>query len=751
MGPSPPSELIFLDEAGKEIGRLPVLHPDKGSGIAFKTIWPAIAARRVRWQVTQLGANRSPSVGGAEVAFFAPGNVATTPTAIALDAVALPVSTRTDTGIFQPFKVTIAYPYAEPIDAAIQVGEQPPRAVRLMADAQVQEFTIPVSAQERSWPVTLTGASNTVLARRTFSVPPFRQLTVYILPHSHVDIGYTELQPAIEEKQVNTLLAGMAVARRTANYPEGARFVWNLEGLWPADLLLHRLGPAQREKFFTAVRKRAVALDGMYFNTLTGLCRPEELIRLFRFAAQLRTEIGAPLDSAMISDVPGYTWGSVTAMAQAGIRYFSAAPNYFDRIGDIMVQWENKPFWWIGPSGHERVLVWVPSNGYALSHIIRKLSPQWITGYAEELTRTGYPYDVTYIRWSAGGDNAAPDASICDFVKDWNAQHPWPHLVIGSVHDAFQALEQKHGAQLPEVRGDWTPYWEDGAGSSAAETALNRASSDHLAQAEALWAMQSPGSYPANAFANAMRYVLLYDEHTWGAAASITAPTSRASVEQWAIKHGDAATASTLSHDLLSHALSLPLVGETTPAAVDVFNTNSWPRTDLVTLSKESFCRGRSGQRRPREASALATPHERRTRHSGPRGAAVFFAPLYVLPGAGAHRGESFRRRRRARQWAPQNRARSEDGRYRGAAHQGYRGQPRRSRIRRGVERLSLLQRQRSGKGPAQRPGHDSREGKRAARRLAPRRIRRTRLLRARPGNQTRRRAGLRRAVRLRR
>ena len=70
----------------------------------------------------------------------------------------------------------------------------------------------------------------------------------------------------------------------------------------------------------------------------------------------------------MISDVPGYTWGLVTAMAQAGIKYFSPAPNYFDRIGDILQKCEDKPFYWISPSGKEKVLVWIPYKGYALSH-----------------------------------------------------------------------------------------------------------------------------------------------------------------------------------------------------------------------------------------------------------------------------------------------------------------------------------------------------------------------------------------------
>ncbi|MEI2723562.1 MAG: hypothetical protein V9H26_08490 [Verrucomicrobiota bacterium] len=75
----------------------------------------------------------------------------------------------------------------------------------------------------------------------------------------------------------------------------------------------------------------------------------------------------------MISDVPGYTWGTVTAMAHAGIRYFNTAPNYFDRIGTILREWENKPFWWVGPDGQSKVLVWIPFWGYA--HVARLSRP----------------------------------------------------------------------------------------------------------------------------------------------------------------------------------------------------------------------------------------------------------------------------------------------------------------------------------------------------------------------------------------
>jgi hypothetical protein len=204
-------------------------------------------------------------------------------------------------------------------------------------------------------------ANGQLLAERSVLLKPVRPLTVYVLPHSHTDIGYTEIQAAIEQKQVQNLLDGMAAAKRTAEYPVGSRFIWNVEVLWAADLYQRRLNKTQQAEFLDAVKCGQVALCGMYLNELTGLCRPEELVRLFRYATQLAEQTGRPIDSVMISDVPGYTWGTVTAMAHAGIRYFNTAPNYFDRIGTILREWENKPFWWVGPDGQSKVLVWIPS------------------------------------------------------------------------------------------------------------------------------------------------------------------------------------------------------------------------------------------------------------------------------------------------------------------------------------------------------------------------------------------------------
>lgn len=482
----------------------------------------------------------------------------------------------------QPVQVTLRHFGAE-TDAVVRLLNGPAKHMHLIQGRQEIELTVDAVSEETKEQVVVEINGKTIASREVV-LKPVKKLTVYITPHSHTDIGYTEIQTAIEAKQVQNLIDGIAAARRTANYPEGARFIWNVEVLWAADLYLRRLDDRQRAEFLDAVKKGQVVLNGMYLNELTGLCRPEELVRLFRYSTELAEQTGVPIDAAMISDVPGYTWGTVTALAHAGIRYFSVAPNYFDRIGTILREWENEPFYWAGPDGRSKVLVWIPFWGYAMSHRYGKLSPQLVEDFSDGLAKRNYPFDIAYVRWAGHGDNAVPDPAICDFVRDWNAQYAWPRFIICGTSEAFRAFEQRYGDRLPVVRGDWTPYWEDGTGSSSRETALNRASSDRLTQAETLFAMLKPSEYSADAFEEAWNSVLLYSEHTWGAWCSVSEPERKETKEQWEIKRSYAESADRQSRELLAAALS----SSHAPAnGVDVYNTLSWPRTELVTLSKQ--------------------------------------------------------------------------------------------------------------------------------------------------------------------
>ncbi len=501
-----------------------------------------------------------------------------------VSVMALPFLSEKDGKVFQTIQLSLKHTGDSTV-ATVRISAVDSFLTQIKAGFTDTEIPIPAVVNDSLVHVGIW-KGDAMIADTNVAVKPVRKIVVYVLPHSHTDIGYTEIQTAVEQKQVDNLLKGIEYARGTAGYPEGARFVWNVEVLWAADLYMHRLSEKQRAEFLDAVSKGWVGLNGMYLNELTGLCSPEELLNLFRFSTQLAGQCNTTIDAAMISDVPGYTWGTVTAMAQAGIKYFSTAPNYFDRIGSIMVQWENKPFYWLSPSGKDSVLVWIPLKGYAMSHIVGRMSPQFVADYQEQLQKSGYPYDIAYIRWSGHGDNAVPDSEICGFIKEWNMKYTSPKFIISSTSTAFRAFEQRYGDNIPRIRGDWTPYWEDGAGLSALETAMNRASADRLTQAEELWTMQNPAHFPVADFENAWRNVLLYSEHTWGAWCSVSDPENKATREQWEIKRSYALKADSMSRMLLGGALIG--TGSGKPAkGVDVFNTSSWQRTDLVLLSRD--------------------------------------------------------------------------------------------------------------------------------------------------------------------
>jgi len=496
---------------------------------------------------------------------------------------------RRNGNLMQTVRLTLLH-VGEVARATIKLGDGEAVNTPLKPGAQVVE--LPVEAVETETPIRVSvTAGGRTIAQRQIVLRPVRKWTVYLLPHSHVDIGYTQLQTKIEQDHWRFYEQAIEAARRTADYPPGAQYKWNVEVLWATESYLKQATPEKRAEFIEAVRKGQIGLDALYGNQLTALCRPEELLRLMEYSQILSKECGVKIDSAMITDVPGCTWGLVTALAEAGVKYISMGPNSGARIGLTHEVWDEKPFYWVSPCGRHRVLVWIPEKGYY----------RVFTSGAELLLRLqgladgDYPYNVVQLRYCLG-DNHGPSFELCEIVKEWNTKYAYPKLVIGTTSEMMRDLERRHGDAIPKFRGDFTPYWEDGAGSSARETAINRAAAERLLQAEAAWAMRNESKYPdphfpypAKAFYTAWRNVLLYDEHTWGAHNSISEPDSDFARGQWKIKQAFALDADRQSRALLKSAKGLlyriklstayiPVIG------VDVQNTSSWPRTGVIFL-----------------------------------------------------------------------------------------------------------------------------------------------------------------------
>ncbi len=436
---------------------------------------------------------------------------------------------------------------------------------------------------------TISLQSGRVALKQTVSVPECKPRTYYVLMHSHCDIGYTDIQPHIAAKQAHNVIHALELIKKTKNYPPNAQFKWNTEVFWQVEQFYKIATPQQKKEFEQAVREHRIGLDAMYGNLLTGLARGEELLRQMKFATDLGRRCGVKVDSMMISDVPGLTWGIVPSLAQAGVKYISDGPNASsgmvgDRIGYVRVQWENHPFAWESPSGLDRAIYWGAQGGYSIGHHCGSIRDA-IAELTTQLDEWGYPYDIVQLRWTKG-DNGGPDETVMPAVRDWNVKYAWPKLVISTTSEMFHEFEKRYGATLPVYRGDMTPYWEDGAGSSARETGINRLSSDRMTQGEILWTLLKPGALPAGGYADALKNIAMYSEHTWGAYNSIRSPDSDFVKAQWKIKQAFALDGESETKKLLADALATRGTAPETTSAVDVFNTASWPRTDLVTLPK---------------------------------------------------------------------------------------------------------------------------------------------------------------------
>jgi hypothetical protein len=457
------------------------------------------------------------------------------------------------------------------------------------------------------------------LLEETVALGPVTPRAFHLIPHSHVDIGYSDPQPEVERKQWQNLRDALALFEKTKDLPAEARFRWQAEGLWAVESFVDEATDAERRDFAEAVKRGDLELPANLTNILTGIAHPEELARWTDAARRLKRRHGidaAPV--AMHTDIPGLAWPTVAALAEAGVRYFSSGPNYMpnlkpdggDRIGSTLVEHGDRPFWWVSPSGRERLLMWVAGRGYSWFHggslgRVGDAATRGILDYARDLSERGYPYELVQVRYTIGGDNGPVDADLPAFVAGWNERYETPRLVLDSVQGLFQALERRYGASLPEKRGDLTPYWEDGAISSAGEEALARAAARRLVQAEALWAMTDPAAFPRDRAEEAWRQLLMWHEHTWGAAASISEPDRADVVAQWEYKRSFAVEADRLSRALL-HEAAAPAGGG---RGVEVVNTVATQRGGLVVLPADL---SRAGDR-VTATSGRALPSQRLT------------------------------------------------------------------------------------------------------------------------------------------
>lgn len=464
------------------------------------------------------------------------------------------------------------------------------------------DLPVPASQKEDSFLIKVTSGKQ-VLENRHVKLNPVKYRELHFIHHAHTDIGYSHLQPEVIKIHNKNIDDALHMIEKTKDYPEGAKFKWNVESLWAVENYLREASPVQKEKFIKAVKEGSICLSAFYANITTGLSQPEEMFHLTEYAEKLKKELGFSFSSAMMSDIPGNTWTMVTAFAKAGLKYFSSGPNYLgddhpyggDRVGHFVKTWGDKPVWWTSPSGEEKILYWTAGKGYSSWHgtaigAVADRGSKKIAAYLNQLDGMNYPYEMVQWRYNIVADNGPIDSTISDFVKQWNEKYASPKIILNTTDKLFEEFELKHGKEIPVVKGDITPYWEDGAISTAKEQGETRVNSLRLQQLTTLYTMLKPKEYNEGRFYEAWRNILLFNEHTWGAYNSISEPDKPFVTEQWRIKKQYLLDGTEQVNNLEKELLQP--VTNVQSKKIAVFNTLSWKRSGPVVIT--SSVNGRS-------------------------------------------------------------------------------------------------------------------------------------------------------------
>lgn len=428
-------------------------------------------------------------------------------------------------------------------------------------------------------------------------VSPAKEWKVYLLPHSHVDIGYTNVQEKVMRLHMNNIDEAIKIAARTQNYPAEARYKWNTEAFWVVDHYLAEADAAKKKAFWEAVKKGWINIDGAYANINTSVTDSRQLMQMFHTAVKTAKEQGVDITTMFQGDVPGASWGLASQAGITGIRYFWGAPNADDRIGRSP-GWRDRPFYWQSP-GRQKMLYWQSepySIGYRLKgskipnfftvedpvpyytgHPSANFLNPYLFEYLAGLSQKQFPYNMTIMTW-AMSDNAPIDPELPEAVKEWNEKFASPKLIITSVKQFFTDFESAYKDSIPVVSGDYTEFWTDGIGSAAKETGYNRNASETLQQADAVWALLGKAPYPARETDTIWNNILLFNEHTWGAYNSISNPEDPKAIAQWSYKQSFALKGRAQSAAMLERATG----GEIIANAIDVYNTIGDTRTELV-------------------------------------------------------------------------------------------------------------------------------------------------------------------------
>ncbi|HLQ70634.1 MAG TPA: glycoside hydrolase, partial [Bacillota bacterium] len=370
------------------------------------------------------------------------------------------------------------------------------------------------------------------------------KMKLFVVHHSHTDIGYTERQEKIERYHVDFIKQAIDILnlidKGEADKWKGFR--WTCENTWQIENFMKSADEKYVADLQRYIKSGEIGVSGNYLN-MTELVDQDVLNRKLKDGIGLVESLGYKPSSAMTADINGYAWGYAESLYQNGItELFSCIHTHH---GLFPLNKKQTPFYWESPQGN-KVLVWVgehyhvgnelglvPNGG--TSYTIRdelsskmqtepfRTAEKRIYRYIENLIKEGYPYHFVPIMASGViSDNAPPNGRIVEFIDTWNEKHSENiEIEMITLNDFFNVLRESK-VNIPTHRGDWNDWWADGVGSTPLSVKQFREAQRKYRLSNKLDPDQKSGDVKKveHYVENSMRYA----EHTWGYSTSVSEP-----------------------------------------------------------------------------------------------------------------------------------------------------------------------------------------------------------------------------------
>ena len=445
---------------------------------------------------------------------------------------------------------------------------------------QVPEFNNSTHAQ-------LVVRSGRSVWRKDFDLTPARKWRLFLAPQMHLDMGYTDYRPnsyEVHARNIDEIVSNLENRPDSKFNPDGA-FI--LEDYW------QNRSEDRRKRALALMRDGRLTLPAQLFTINTGLASAEELFRLFYTSADFSRLNGVPITYANQTDVPAHVWALPSYLQAIGIRYLAISSNPFR--GPIILNGHlnaKSPFWWEGPDG-ARVLTWF-SRQYTQFEQLFTSGNSVAAGidalpiFLQTYSGSDYIPDTVLI-YGTQSDNRPFIPSELDFPKVWNQRFAFPSLTTGTLGEYFAYVDKKFGRSVPTLRGDGGAWWEEMGASDAKYTALARRTKERAIAAEEIASVASAVdagiTFPLALDGQIWRNLLLYTEHTWGAASTWKRPDSDEATTLRKNKEGFTESSARDVDYMARRGFSqlgakLDLRG---PSVV-VFNSLSWPRSGDVEI-----------------------------------------------------------------------------------------------------------------------------------------------------------------------